>query len=92
MDFYKTQTGTYMVLDKVNFFQATFGKRETDGTFIFSQESFPIEMLAEIEEIYANAPITPVDWTNSPVAKQDVEAALLQNLQLGNAIDTLNNL
>lgn len=92
MNFYKTPTGTYMGLDEVNFFQVTFGKRESDGTFHFTQESFPAEMLPELQEIYANAPITPVDWTNSPVAKQDVEAALLQNLQLGNAIDTLNNL
>jgi hypothetical protein len=87
MDFYKTQTGTYLVLDKVNFFQCTFGKRAEDGTFIFSQETFPPELLAEVEQIYENAPITPVDWADSPVSKQDVEAALLQNLGIGNMID-----
>lgn len=87
MDFYKTSTGTYLVLDKVNLFQCTFGRRVEDGTFIFSQETFDAAFLPEIEEIYANAPITPVDWTDSPVSKQDIEAALIQNLQLGNLID-----
>lgn len=90
MNFYKTPTGSYMALDEINFFQVTFGKRESDGTFHFTQESFPAEMLPELQEIYANAPITPVDWTDSSVSQADVEALLLQNFQLGNAINALN--
>jgi len=88
MNFYKTITGSYMGLNKTDFYQVSFGKRQ-DGTFYFSQESFPIEMLPELEEIYNNpdSQLTPVDWTDSPVSQTEVEAALTQNLQLGNLIN-----
>jgi hypothetical protein len=86
MNFYKTSTGTYMGLNATEFYQVTFGKRD-DGTFYFSQETFPAEMLPELEEVYQNAELIPVDWTDSPVTQAQVEAQLEQNLQLGNLID-----
>jgi len=88
MNFYKTPTGTYMGLNATDLYQVTFGKRQ-DGTFYFSQETFPIEMLFEIEEIYNNpdSQLTPVDWTDSPVSQAEVEAQLQENLQLGNLIN-----
>jgi hypothetical protein len=88
MNFYKTPTGTYMGLNATEFYQVTFGKRQ-DGTFYFSQETFPAEMLPELEEIYNNpeSQLTPVDWTDSPVTQAEVEAQLEQNLQLGNLIN-----
>ena len=88
MNFYKTITGTYMGLNTTDLFQVTFGKRQ-DGTFYFSQESFPAEMLPEIEEIYNNpdSQLTPVDWTDAPVTQVQVETLLQQNLQLGNLIN-----
>ena len=86
MNFYKTPTGTYMALNATEFYQVTFGKRQ-DGTFYFSQETFPAEMLPELEEIYQDAQLTPVDWTDSPVTQVEVEAQLQQNLQLGNLIN-----
>lgn len=82
MNFYKTPTGTYMGLNTTDLYQVTFGKRQ-DDTFYFSQETFPIEMLPELEEIYQNSDLTPVDWTDAPVTQAQVEAALAQNLQLG---------
>lgn len=87
MNFYKTITGNYMGLNTTDLFQVTFGKRE-DGTFNFSQESFPAEMLPELEAIYNNpdSQLTPVDWTDSPVPQADIEHLLQQNLQLGNLI------
>jgi hypothetical protein len=86
MNFYKTSTGTYMGLNATEFYQVTFGKRD-DGTFYFSQETFPAEMLPELEEVYQNAELIPVDWTDSPVTQADVETQLEQILQLGNLID-----
>jgi hypothetical protein len=86
MNFYKTQTGTYLGLNATELYQVTFGKRE-DSTFYFSQETFPAEMLPEIEQIYQDAQLTPVDWTDSPVTQAEVEAQLNQNLQLGNLIN-----
>ena len=75
-----------MALNATEFYQVTFGKRQ-DGTFYFSQETFPAEMLPELEEIYQDAQLTPVDWTDSPVTQVEVEAQLQQNLQLGNLIN-----
>jgi len=75
-----------MGLNATEFYQVTFGKRD-DGTFYFSQETFPAEMLPELEEVYQNAELIPVDWTDSPVTQAQVEAQLEQNLQLGNLID-----
>ncbi len=75
-----------MGLNATEFYQVTFGKRD-DGTFYFSQETFPAEMLPELEEVYQNAELTPVDWTDSSVTQADVETQLEQILQLGNLID-----
>jgi hypothetical protein len=88
MNFYKTVTGTYMGLDVTELYQVTFGKRQ-DGTFYFSQESFPAEMLPELEEIYNNpdSQLTPVDWTDSEVTQAEVETVLAQINQLGTAIN-----
>lgn len=77
-----------MGLNAVELYQVTFTKRQ-DEKFYFSQETFPIEMLPELEEIYNNPEslLTPVDWTDSPVTQAQVEAQLQQNLQLGNLIN-----
>ena len=88
MNFYKTVSGSYMGLNALEFYQVMFGK-QADGSFYFSQEKFPAEMLPEVEAIYNNpdSQLTPVDWTDSPVTQAQVEAALQQNLQLGTLID-----
>ena len=77
-----------MGLDVTELYQVTFGKRQ-DGTFYFSQESFPAEMLPELEEIYNNpdSQLTPVDWTDSEVTQAEVETVLAQINQLGTAIN-----
>ncbi len=87
MNFYKTPTGTYMGLNATDLYQVTFGKRQ-DGTFYFSQETFTIEMLPQLEEIYNNpeSQLTPVDWTDSPVSQVQVESALENIYQLGQEI------
>jgi len=88
MNFYKTVSGTYMGLNTTELYQVIFGK-QADGSFYFSQEKFPAEMLPEVEAIYNDpaSQLTPVDWTDSPVSQAEVEAALTQNLQLGNLIN-----
>lgn len=88
MNFYKTISGSYMGLNVEELYQVTFGK-QSDGSFYFSQEKFPADILPQIEAIYNNpdSQLTPVDWTDSPVSQAEVEAALQQNLQLGDLIN-----
>ena len=85
MNFYKTQVGSFLGLNTTDFYQVSFGKRQ-DGSFHFIQESFPSEMLPQIEEIFTTLPVTPVDWTNSDVSQAEIEATLAQIKLLGDKI------
>lgn len=83
--FYKTQTGTYLGLNKEQRFTVSFGKR-IDGTFFFSQETIPVEVVEQIEQTIKGAILTDVSFATAEVSQEQIEQVLITIKQLGTLI------